>query len=52
MVFSLSEEKKWDILLEALVPFDDSPPRAIFLDVTAVASHAPPQSNSLVLRGR
>jgi len=36
----------------ALVPFDGSPPRAIFLDVTAVESHAPPQSNILVLRGR
>ena len=36
----------------ALVPFDGGPPRAIFLDVTAVASHAPPQSNILVLRGR
>jgi hypothetical protein len=42
----------WRVEGGALVPFDGSPPRAIFLDVTAVESHAPPQSNILVLMGR
>ena len=41
-----------NFISEALVPFDGSPPRAILLAVTAVESHAPPQSNILVIRGR